>query len=119
MGVTPGGTQIEMGWNRVPFEKWGLECEIQFDATLKDIQASLNAGVPVIAIILSSYLPHSSEDFLHAFVVVGMDGEYLYINDPLTAGDQTIRMAYGAFEEAWDWYDRCAMIIKPCAPPTA
>ena len=67
----------------------------------------------MIAIILSSYLPHSEVDSLHALVVVGIDKAYLYINDPLTLGDSVIRMSRETFEEAWEWYDRCTILIKP------
>jgi uncharacterized protein YvpB len=118
IGVTPGGTQIEVTWSRVPFEKWGLECDIKFGATLEDMKNSLEAGAPVIAIILSLYLPHSTEDYLHALVLIGMDEKYLYINDPLTDGQQTVRMAYDTFLEAWEWYNRCAIIIQPLPKET-
>ena len=113
MGATQRGTQIDVTWNRIPFEKWDLECEIKFDAKLEERQASLNAGVPVIAIVRSVLLPYSDRDFLHAIVIVGIDQEYVYINDPLTDGQVPIRMSQDTFLQAWEWYARCAIIIKP------
>lgn len=118
LGVTPGGTQIEVTWSRIPFETWGLECDITFDTTLSDIKKRLDAGAPVIAIILSLYLPHSTADYLPALVLIGMDEKYLYINDPLTDGQQTVRMAHETFLEAWEWYNRCAIIIQPLPKET-
>ena len=67
----------------------------------------------MIAIVLSSYLPHSEVDNLHALAVVCMDEADLYINDPLTPGGFVIWMSCEMFEEAWEWYDQSAILIKP------
>lgn len=49
---------------------------------LDDIRRFLQAGAPVLVPVQTRELPHWDEDTPHAVVVVGMDAQTIYINDP-------------------------------------
>ena len=58
---------------------------------LKDIQASLRAGFPVIVGVNTADLSYWTQAVDHVVVVVGMDGTSFYVNDPaLPDGQQLI-----------------------------
>ena len=63
--------------------------------------------------IISLFLPHSESDSLHAVVVVGLDQESVYINDPLLDASSPFKMTLSAFVEAWQWYNYCMISIVP------
>ena len=66
-----------------------------------------------IVFIISSFLPHSEKDFLHAVVVVGIDKESVYINDSLLEESSPFKMARSAFQAAWQWYNYSMISVVP------
>ncbi len=60
-----------------------------------------------LAMVLSVY----ESDSLHAVVVVGLDQESVYINDPLLDASSPFKMVLSAFVEAWQWYNYCMISI--------
>jgi len=113
MGTTESGTQVEVVWERLPFERWGLQYHQRFGCSLEDLENELAEGVPPIVFIISSFLPHSEKDFLHAVVVVGLDRESVSINDPLLEESSPFQMGSSAFQEAWQWYNYCMISVVP------
>ena len=105
MGITESGTQVEVVWEKLPFERWQLQYNQRFGCSLEDLENELAKGVPPIVFIISSFLPHSEKDFLHAVVVVGIDKESVYINDSLLEESSPFKMARSAFQAAWQWYN--------------
>lgn len=80
------------------------------DLFLSDIQHYLDEGLPVIAFVSTSDLPYWSEDTDHAVVVVGLDDETVYVNDPYFPQSPQ-RVPRPAFELAQLRFDhRCAVL---------
>ena len=50
--------------------------------TLEDVQQNLQAGNPVIVFVRTDEIAHWDCDTDHAFVIVGIDDEFVYVNDP-------------------------------------
>jgi len=113
LGTTQNGTRIDVTWHKIPFDRWGLQCEIKFGCVLEDLETDIANGIPSIAVILSAFLPHSVRDGLHAVVVTGIDEEYIYLNEPLTTDPTPVRLRKSVFIEAWEWYNNCAIRVKP------
>lgn len=62
-------------------EQLGIAVTIA-DLSLSDIGHHLKAGLPVIAFVNTADLPYWSENTDHTIVIVGMDDETVYVNDP-------------------------------------
>jgi ABC-type bacteriocin/lantibiotic exporter with double-glycine peptidase domain len=68
--------------------------------TLNELRSHLQANQPCIAFVKTGELPYWQRATDHALVVVGMDDEYIYVNDPeFPVG--TIQVAIGDFDLAW------------------
>jgi len=68
--------------------------------TLDDIRNHLAANQPCIAFVNTGELPYWKERTGHAVVVIGIDDESVYLNDPaFTAAPQVI--SHGDFLLAW------------------
>lgn len=51
-------------------------------SSLANIRAALENGTPVIAFVMTGHLKYWNLDAAHALVVVGIDAEKVYLNDP-------------------------------------
>ena len=68
--------------------------------SLEELESQIAQGRPCIVFLDTGELPYWSEATFHAVVVVGMDDEYVYVNDP--AFDQAPQFAtWGDFDLAW------------------
>ncbi len=68
--------------------------------SLEELEKQIAMGYPCIVFLDTAELPYWSEATFHAVVVVGMDDEYVYVNDP--AFDQSPQpVPWGDFELAW------------------
>jgi ABC-type bacteriocin/lantibiotic exporter with double-glycine peptidase domain len=81
-----------------------------FHADLETVRESLVSGWPVIAFIETAPLPYWSEQTDHAILIVGIDGEAVYVNDP--EFDQVPqRIPRIQFELAWLRFDNLCAVI--------
>ena len=77
----------------------GLEVNVH-TVDMAALSAHLENGLPVIAAVDTAELGYWHEATDHAIVVVGIDGEFVYVNDPeLRSGPK--RVARDEFEPAW------------------
>lgn len=72
--------------------------------SISRLQAYLREGIPCIVFVQAGELLYSESEGFHAVVVVGLDEQTVYINDPaVAAGPQTaslddLRLAWSEFE---------------------
>jgi predicted double-glycine peptidase len=67
---------------------------------LETLQTQLDTGLPVIVAVTTAELPYWDEVTDHAVVVIGMDEQQVYINDPdMDSSPQVVSLA--DFELAW------------------
>lgn len=80
---------------------------------LPHLYALLEQGWPIIASVQTGELPHwFGHNTLHAVVVIGMDPEHVYVNDP-GYPDAPIRVPIGDFDLAWLAQDeRYAVLMR-------
>lgn len=77
---------------------------------VEGLRGRLEAGRPVITFVNTGDLLYWSEATDHAFVVVGVEGNVLYINDPYF--DQAPqRISRTHFELAWLRFDNLCAVI--------
>jgi len=68
--------------------------------SLDELELQIAQGRPCIVFLDTGELPYWSAATFHAVVVVGMDDEYVYVNDP--AFDQAPQpITWGDFDLAW------------------
>jgi ABC-type bacteriocin/lantibiotic exporter with double-glycine peptidase domain len=81
-------------------------------ATLGDLEAALSAGSPPIVFVYTGLLGYWPVTCDHAAVVVGLDDDFVYLNDPYfdTAPQKVERREFLA---AWSFYESWAAILKP------
>ncbi len=80
------------------------------EATFSLIAAYLQAGQPVIAFVDTGELAYWSVTTNHAVVVIGLDAEYVIVNDPAFASAPQ-RILVGEFELAWLNCDNACVVI--------
>lgn len=80
--------------------------------TLTALQANLENELPAILFVRTDDLPYWNEPSAHAFVVIGIDEEFIYVNDPaFDNAPQSIPLDY--FLLAWSEFDHRCGIIRP------
>jgi len=67
---------------------------------LEELELRIAQGQPCIVFLDTAELPYWSEATFHAVVVVGMDDEYIYVNDP-AFDEAPQRITWGDFDLAW------------------
>lgn len=90
-----------------------LDLSVSFSqGTLAHLEAHLQRGEPCIVFLHTGELPYWTEDTGHAVVVVGLDSDTVYLNDP--AFDQAPqRVSHGDFLLAWLDFDYDYAVITP------
>lgn len=79
--------------------------------TLTDLSHHIAQGSPCIAFVNTSCLSYWPEATRHAVVVVGLDDQYVYLNDPFfDASPQSILRL--EFELAWDEFDNAYAMLS-------
>jgi ABC-type bacteriocin/lantibiotic exporter with double-glycine peptidase domain len=80
--------------------------------TLETVRTNLEAGLPCLVFVLTGDLPYWNENTAHVMVVVGIDEENLYVNDPaFDIAPQIIPLDY--FLLAWSEFDHRCGVIRP------
>lgn len=92
-------------------EKLGITVVFQ-QGTLFQLYKFLQNGWPVIRPVKTQELHHWEMDTDHAVVVVGMDDQWVYINDPAFAR-APIPVAHGDFDLAWLERDEYYAVLAP------
>jgi ABC-type bacteriocin/lantibiotic exporter with double-glycine peptidase domain len=79
---------------------------------LSTIKSYVHKRIPCLAFVQTGDLPYWNEDTAHVIVVIGIDDEQLYINDPaFDKAPQTVPLDY--FLLAWSEFDhRYAVILS-------
>jgi ABC-type bacteriocin/lantibiotic exporter with double-glycine peptidase domain len=91
-------------------ETLGIKVRL-FHADLDAVRESLVNSWPVIVFIETAPLPHWSEATDHAVLIVGVDDEAIYVNDP-EFEQAPQRIPRVQFELAWLRFDNlCAVIM--------
>ncbi|MCQ3977962.1 MAG: hypothetical protein DPW09_31430 [Anaerolineae bacterium] len=83
-----------------------------YHSCFEDLFDHLSQGWPCLAFIKTGELPYWEENVDHAVVVVGLDDQYIYLNDPAfpTAPVQVDRKE---FELAWLEWDEKYAVVSP------
>lgn len=82
-------------------ENAGISVIYQDDGTLEELYVLLAAGWPIIVSVETQELPYwQNISTRHVVVVVGMDQDHIYVNDP-EFPDTTIKTPLGDFDLAW------------------
>jgi ABC-type bacteriocin/lantibiotic exporter with double-glycine peptidase domain len=80
--------------------------------TLAKLHEHLTQNRPCIAMVKTEQLPYWTEAVDHAVVVIGMDDETVYLNDPEFA-TAPFQVSQGDFDLAWLERDEFYAVISP------
>ena len=81
------------------------------EATLPLVVQFLQAGLPVIAFVDTGELSYWSVSTNHALVLVGIDEDYVFVNDPAFS-DAPKSVSIGEFDLAWLNGDNTCAILR-------
>jgi uncharacterized protein YvpB len=96
---------LDIQWFGAPFfnirllEQIGVKVTYH-QGTLVELKEHLEHNRPLIVPVATSELPYTAEQTNHALVVLGMDENYVYVNDPAFRV-APIPVPLGDFELAW------------------
>jgi ABC-type bacteriocin/lantibiotic exporter with double-glycine peptidase domain len=93
----------------VNLERLGVKVSYQ-QGTLDALFQHLLAGRPCIVFVRTGQLPYRTDNTDHAVVLVGMDEQSVYINDPETTVSP-LRVSLGDFDLAWLERDEMYAVI--------
>ncbi len=80
--------------------------------TFEELQDHLTNDHPCIAFVMTGQLPYWKDNRSHAVVVVGLDEERVYLNDP-DLDFAPVQVSRGDFDLAWlEWDEMYAALIK-------
>jgi len=92
-------------------ERFGIRVIYQ-QGTLDELYDHLANNRPSIAFVKTGELPYWNVSTYHALVVIGLDEEFVYLNDPAFAV-APMQVSHGDFELAWQERDEYyAALIK-------
>ena len=117
LGTRDFGTPAE---NILRLEDLGIGVEVTLAHTdVEGLCGHLEAGRPVIAFVNTADLPYWSEVTDHTLVVVGVEDDVFYVNDPyFDQAPQYVSRTH--FELAWLRFDNLCAVITisdlPAAP---
>lgn len=109
-----GGDELGTPSSRVVrLQQWGFR--VTYGSTnLQQLQAWLAQGIPPIAFVNTQFLDYWAENTPHAVVIVGIDEEHVYLNDPAFELVPQIASLDG-FLAAWIERDEVTAVIVPKA----
>ena len=80
--------------------------------TLAELREHLLNNHPPIAFVATRELPYWNSNEKHAVVVVGIDDNYVYLNDPAFP-TPAIPVSHGDFDLAWlEWDELYAVLMR-------
>jgi ABC-type bacteriocin/lantibiotic exporter with double-glycine peptidase domain len=91
-------------------EKIGVKVLVE-KGEIESLRQSIEDGLPPIALVNTGELPYWTHGTSHAVVVVGFDGDWVYLNDPEFPDAPKIVSAAG-FELAWIDFDQFFALIR-------
>jgi len=108
LGARDFGTPAE---NVLRLAEAGVDIQVTLKHTdVRELLLHLQAGRPVIAFVNTGDLPYWVEAADHALVIVGVDGDVFYVNDPYF--DQAPQsVSRPNFELAWLRFDNLCAVI--------
>lgn len=80
--------------------------------SIPDLYAFLGKHQPVIVPVKTRELPYWKEQTDHAVVVVGMDNQFIYLNDPAFS-TIPMQVSHGDFDLAWLERDEYYAVLAP------
>lgn len=95
---------LQIGYAGAPFsnlhylESWGLSVTIR-QGDLATLRHYLTQGIPPIVFVATNELSYWHEATNHAVVIIGMDDEFVWVNDP--GFDAPITIPILEFDLAW------------------
>jgi len=87
--------------NIIRLSQYGVDVEYAAGGVLGDLSRAIDDGTVVIAFVRTGELPHWEEDVPHAVVVVAVDIDTVYLDDPAFE-NAPIPVTVGDFMLAWD-----------------
>lgn len=90
----------------------GFEVHLQARGTLATLHSYLQRDYPCIVSIQTEHLSYWDRNALHAVVVVGMDNDAIYLNDP-ELPDAPVTVSHGDFDLAWLTQDERFAVLLP------
>ncbi len=93
-------------------ESLGITINTRANGSLAVLHQYLTQNYPCIVSIQTENLPYWNHNALHAVVVVGMDENYIYLNDP-DLPDAPIPVMQGDFDLAWLAQDERYAVLLP------
>jgi ABC-type bacteriocin/lantibiotic exporter with double-glycine peptidase domain len=106
---TPFGTP---GFRVLRLRAYGYEVEYTTAVSDRPLTEALADGIPPIVLLQTKNLSHWKQETPHAVVLVGMDAETVYMNDPaFSQAPQTAPRI--EFMLAWSDFDMLYAIIQP------
>lgn len=79
--------------------------------TLNNLREGVEAGAAIIVFVRTGELPYRDEDTPHALVIVGVETDIIYVNDPAFE-DAPIAMAIDDFMLAWDEFENQYAVVR-------
>ena len=86
--------------NIVNLEQLGLMVGYRQEGSLETLYRLLTQGWPCLVAVDTGELPYWQSSAGHVVVLVGMDGEHAYLNDPALP-DAAMQVSIGDFYLAW------------------
>jgi hypothetical protein len=80
---------------------FGVDAQYFESGTLDNLRRGVETGAVIIVFVRTGELPYWDRDTPHALVIVGIEADIIYVNDPAFE-DAPIAMAIGDFMLAWD-----------------
>lgn len=93
-------------------QQLGITVELKTQGSLPLLHQNLLQNHPCIVSIQTENLPYWNRNALHAVVVVGIDHEAIYLNDP-ELPEAPVAVSHGDFELAWLAQDERFAILLP------
>jgi uncharacterized protein YvpB len=78
----------------------------------EELQAHLENNRPCMTLVQTSELPYWAEESDHAVIVIGLDDELIYLNDPAFP-EAPIQVTRGEFDLAWLEKDEVYAVLIP------
>jgi ABC-type bacteriocin/lantibiotic exporter with double-glycine peptidase domain len=93
-------------------ETLNLEVNYRTLGTFEDLYDNLSQGQPCIAFIKTGELSYWTENINHAVVVVGLNDQYIYFNDPAFP-TAPVQLERREFDLAWLEWNETYVVVTP------